>query len=154
VLKANPIRPNLPTLFSKAGHTMKAIVHDTYGSPDGLKLREIDKPSPIVDGAVPGPSFAAALYLLTMSPVVDAPGTFATAYAMPADAGPADATWNGSEVHADVHRIIWDGPRRVEPGCGRGATAGCPAPTAAAYGARLPPAHSACPSPGPGPGQP
>lgn len=65
--------------------------------------------SPIVDGAVPGPSFAAALYLLTVTPVVGVPGTFATNYAMPV-VEPSDPTWNGSEVHADVHRIVWEAP--------------------------------------------
>lgn len=64
--------------------------------------------SPMVDG-VAGTAFAAALYLLTVSPV-GGTGTFTTDYAMPADAGPADPTWNGSEVHADVHRITWDAP--------------------------------------------
>ncbi len=63
--------------------------------------------SPLVDAAVPGAPWAAAMYLLTVAPGV-APGTFTTDYAMPADAGPNDATWNGSEVHADVHRIRWD----------------------------------------------
>ena len=32
---------------------------------------------------------------------------------MPADAGPNDATWVGSEVHADVHRITWETPGGV-----------------------------------------
>jgi hypothetical protein len=62
--------------------------------------------------ATPGPSFAAALYLLTVSPA-GAPGTFQTDYVMPADGGPNDATWVGSEVHADVHRITWEQPGGV-----------------------------------------
>lgn len=58
---------------------------------------------------VPGPSFAAAMYLLTVA-AGGAPGTFQTNYAMPADAGSGDATWVGSELHADVHRIVWEAP--------------------------------------------
>jgi hypothetical protein len=69
--------------------------------------------SPIDAAAAPSASFAAAMYLLTVSPVVAAPGTFATDYVMPADAGPSDPTWNGSEVHADVHRITWEAPGGV-----------------------------------------
>lgn len=63
--------------------------------------------SPMLDAAVPGAPWAAAMYLLTVSPGL-APGTFTTDYVLPADAGPSDATWNGSEVHADVHRIHWE----------------------------------------------
>lgn len=54
----------------------------------------------------------AAMYLLTVSPA-GTPGTFTTDYVMPADAGPNDATWVGSEVHADVHRITWEAPGGV-----------------------------------------
>ena len=68
--------------------------------------------SPIDAAAAAGPSFAAALYLLTVAPA-GAPGAFATDYVMPADAGPNDATWVGSEVHADVHRITWEAPGGV-----------------------------------------
>ena len=63
--------------------------------------------SPIDAATAPSPSFAAAMYLLTVAPA-GAPGTFSTDYVMPADAGPNDATWVGSEVHADVHRIVWE----------------------------------------------
>jgi hypothetical protein len=78
--------------------------------------------SPIDAAVAPSASFAAAMYLLTVSPGV-APGTFATDYAMPADAGPNDPTWNGSEVHADVHRITWETPggtSQVWVGCDGG----------------------------------
>jgi hypothetical protein len=67
--------------------------------------------SPIDAAAAPGPAFAAALYLLTVAPTGG--GRFATDYVMPADAGPNDPTWVGSEVHADVHRITWEAPGGV-----------------------------------------
>jgi hypothetical protein len=63
--------------------------------------------APIDQNAPGGGSNAAALYQLTVSA---AGAGFATNYKMPADAGPRDATWVGSEVHADVHRIIWETP--------------------------------------------
>ncbi|MBM3679455.1 MAG: hypothetical protein FJW96_16510, partial [Actinobacteria bacterium] len=68
--------------------------------------------SPIDAATAPSASFAAAMYLLTVAPA-GPPGTFATDYAMPADAGPNDPTWVGSEVHADVHRIVWEAPAGV-----------------------------------------
>ena len=77
--------------------------------------------SPIDAATAPSPSFAAALYLLTVAPA--GAGTFATDYVMPADGGPNDATWVGSEVHADVHRITWEAPggvNQVWVGCDGG----------------------------------
>ena len=52
------------------------------------------------------------MYLLTVAPA-GAPGHIRHRLRMPADAGPNDPTWVGSEVHADVHRITWETPGGV-----------------------------------------
>src|SRR5438270_5604354 len=43
------IAPPSITLMGAQATTMKAIVHDKYGSPDVLDLRDVDKPEPLDD---------------------------------------------------------------------------------------------------------
>ena len=77
--------------------------------------------SPIDAAGAASPSWAAAMYRLVVAPA-GPPGAFASSY-VGGDA--TDPTWNGSEVHADVHCITWfvtaAGPQHVWVGCDGGA---------------------------------
>ena len=50
-LKLHQVQPLRGGVWGKEQNSMKAIVQDTYGSPEGLELRDIDKPE-IGDGEV------------------------------------------------------------------------------------------------------